>query len=362
MLTRRSLHIGLSLKGTAFRGPSTVVSIADRHQIVAMTRIVVVGGINMDLHLFDVKRSSGQAPMVAQHYLAQPGGKGANVARAVARLGATVVLVGQVGDDEFGRSCLQAVGDDGVDIGGVTVSPHEITGFVAIELVEGRHRSLIFAPGANDNLRWHDIEPSVDGMGPDDIVIAQAEVPQAALEQLARFTRRTGTPLFLDPSPPDRVDRDLITAAEVITPDLREAALLVGRSNTSALWPELAARELRALGAARVIIKTGATGALLANDVVTCQIPTLGVQVGDETGAGDVFLAALAVARSEGVAWEQATRFANAASALSVASTGLMLPDRASVDAALVGLDGPACILVSPTRRGQPNDNERDQP
>jgi sugar/nucleoside kinase (ribokinase family) len=53
-----------------------------------MSRIVVVGGLNMDLHLFGVEHSMGPTPTLAKHYHAEPGGKGANVARAAARLGA----------------------------------------------------------------------------------------------------------------------------------------------------------------------------------------------------------------------------------------------------------------------------------
>ncbi|MEZ5378787.1 MAG: PfkB family carbohydrate kinase [Acidimicrobiales bacterium] len=304
-----------------------------------MGSIVVVGGVNMDLHLFEVERSSGQAPMLAQHYLAQPGGKGANVARAVARLGAEVALVARVGDDEFGRDCLRAVSDDGVDTTGVSTGAGQSTGFVAIELVEGRHRSLIFAPGANDALAWADIEPSVAGLGEGDIIIAQAEVPAPALARLADFVVESGAALYLDPAPPEGVNHRLLAAAEVLTPDRLEASQLVGRCDTSSLWPQLAADELLALGARRVIIKTGGTGALLASDDVSMQVPTLTVEVGDETGAGDAFVAALAVARSEGRDWAPATRFANVASALSVASTGLMLPDRAAVDEALAATD-----------------------
>jgi ribokinase len=303
-------------------------------------RIVVVGELNMDLHLFGVERSAGQAPRVAERYLTEPGGKGANVARAAARLGAQVSLVGRVGDDEFGRSCVAAVSDDGVDAGAVTVTHRAPTGFVAIELTEGRHRSVLYAAGANDHLAWTHIAPTLETMGPDDIVIAQAELPPAALSELADFITTREMTLFLDPAPPDRVTRQLMHAAEVITPNRVEALGLVGRADHSLLAPALAARDLLELGARRVLVKTAETGTLLAdgeNEVL--EIPTISIEPLDETGAGDVFLAALAVRRLEGADWEQAVRFANVASALSVAASGLMLPGRSDVDEALRGLE-----------------------
>lgn len=302
-----------------------------------MGRIIVVGGVNMDLHLFGVGPSVGQAPLTAERYLTQPGGKGANVARAAARLGAEVVLVGRVGDDEMGRACVAAVDDDGVDTSAVTVTAGEPTGFVAIELTEGRHRSLLFVPGANERLTWSDIEPALTGAGPADIVVAQAEVPGPALARLTTFTSWAGVPLFLDPTPPDRVDAALLRGAEVITPNLLEAAQLVGRDVGSRLLATIAARELVDAGARRVIVKAAEAGAVLADRRRAVEVPTLPVEPADETGAGDVFLAALAVERLAGAGWEAACRFANAASARSVAAPGLHLPDRQEVVAAVGG-------------------------
>ncbi len=301
-----------------------------------MSEIVVVGGINMDLHLFDVHRyATREAPLVAEHYLAQPGGKGANVARAVARLGASVRLVGRVGDDEFGHECLRAISDGGVDTRGVALTPRTPTGFVAIQLDEGKHRSLLFAPGANASLGWEDVREHVAGLGSSDVVIAQAEVPQETISMLTSHTRETGVPLFFDPTPPDRVTSEAISRSEVITPNRLEAAALVGRVDTSPLWPHLAARELIAAGASRVIVKLGAEGAILADSGSIELIPTAAVEPVDETGAGDVFLATLAVGRVEGLAWPQATRLANVAAAISLSREGLALPGRQEVDATM---------------------------
>jgi ribokinase len=301
-------------------------------------RIVVIGGLNMDIHLFGLRESAGQAPVVAERHLAQPGGKGGNVARAAARLGASVRLVARVGDDDFGRHCVDAVAGDGVDIAGVRVSPGEATGFVAIELTEGKHRSLVFSPGANDLLTWDDVAPHVADLGAEDVLVAQVEMPPATLSALSAHLAGCPVPLFLDPTPPDRVRREHLVAAHVITPDLVEAAQLTGRRDDSRFWPQFAAGELRASGARRVLLKTGEAGALLLDDDGLREIPTVNVAVLDETGAGDVFLGALAVRRLEGADWDQATRFANAAAALSVSRDGLALPDHREVTAAAAGL------------------------
>lgn len=302
-------------------------------------RIVVVGGLNMDIHLFGVRASGGQAPLLADHHLAQPGGKGANVARAIARLGCPVTLVGRVGDDEFGHDCVAAVAADGVDTGGVFTTGGASTGFVAIELERGRHRSLVFSEGANEHLEWADVEPHVADLGSDDLVVVQAEVPRATLSALCARLHDRGVSLYLDPTPPERVDHDHLRAAEVITPSVGEAAQLTGRTDGSPLWHAFAARELVEAGVRRAVVKTAERGALVATDRRVVRIATLAVDVHDETGAGDAFLAALAVRRHEGADWETAIRFANAASALSVSRMGLVLPRRAEVDEAAARID-----------------------
>jgi ribokinase len=306
-----------------------------------MGRVVVVGGLNMDIHLFGLRESAGQAPLLASRHLAQPGGKGGNVARAAARLGAAVTLVACVGEDDFGHDCVTAVAADGVDVSGVVGTPDGPTGFVAIELDEGRHRSLVFSPGANALLTWDDVAPHVAGLTGADVVVAQAEIPKETLAVLAAELASRGVPIFLDPTPPDRVRREHLLAAEVITPDLAEAAQLTGRQPSSRLWPVFAARELRAAGARRVLLKTAEEGAVLLDEDGLREVPTAAVEVADETGAGDVFLAALAVSRLEGEGWERATRFANAAAALSVSRMGLALPDRAEASALAETLDDP---------------------
>jgi ribokinase len=296
-------------------------------------RIVVVGEINIDVHLYGVAGQPQSPPLLVDHYITEPGGKGANVARAASRLGAEVRLIARVGDDGNGRACVDAIRADGVDVASVIVTPGEPTGYVAIELDDGRHRSLVYVPGANRSLTWDDVAPALADLGRGDVLVVQAEIPPATLGAIVERTLGDGVRLFLDPAPPEDVPVDAIRAAEVITPDRTEAAALTGRRDSSQLWPALAAAELRSLGAPCVIVKTGASGAVLAvgDDVV--QIPTLPVDVIDETGAGDVFLAALAVRRAEGAEWHDATRFANAASSLSVAAPGLALPTRTEVDA-----------------------------
>ncbi len=290
----------------------------------------------MDIHLFGTRRRGPSGLLTADSYLAEPGGKGANQARAAARLGLSVGLVGRVGDDEFGRLCVDAAESDGVRVGSVGVEPGTRTGFVVIELVEGHHVTRVFVPGANTRLGWPEVEAALDAEPGCGAVLAQAEVPAEVLEGLGRWCAASQVPLFLDPVPPTAVTPEVLGLAEVLTPDMEEAGGLVGRTVDGVDTARLAARELLLLGAARVIVKLGPDGALVADaDGLMEVVPTLDVVVEDETGGGDVFLAALAAVRLSGADWLDAVHFANAASALSVGRPGLHLPTWSEVATAV---------------------------
>jgi len=289
-------------------------------------RIGVVGGLNMDIHLFDVHERGSQAALQARHYLAQPGGKGANQARAAAVLGAQVLLVGRIGDDEFGSDCRASVVSDGVNAEHVLVTKGARTGFVAIRLTDGHHQSLIYVPGANEYLTWSDLQAALPALASCDVILVQAEVPADVLARLTAWAAGQDVRLFLDPAPPENVTRAALLAAEAITPDLQEGTSLAGRTSISLLSPVLAVRDLLDAGAKNVFLKLGHTGVLFGHDDELVRIPTLSVEPNDETGAGDVFIAALAMHRAAGAGWRDAARFANAASALSVSRPGLALP------------------------------------
>lgn len=294
----------------------------------------------MDVHLFDVRDQDSGAELYAESYLVEPGGKGTNQARAAAVLGAGAVLVGRTGDDEFGRLCQEAARADGVETKWVRVDELAPTGFVAIRLIDGQHKTVVYAPGANLRLSWSDVEPALPELESSDVVITQTEVPAKVMTYLCNWARDNGVPLFLDPASPREITLATMRAVDVITPDLAEAEELVGRKLDTEPARVAAVGELLDLGVRRVVLKMGSAGALLADAAGVRRIETIPVVAVDETGAGDVFLAALAVQRATGSDWDEATRFANVASALSVSRTGFALPGHDEVLAALGGRDG----------------------
>ncbi len=307
-------------------------------------KIGVVGGLNMDIHLFGGEHRSEDGAYLAERYIIEPGGKGSNQARAAARLGAKALLVGCVGDDEFGRLCVDATNADGVDTTHVVTTAEQGTGFVVIQLIDGRHRSLVFTPGANSLLTWRDVVPALDALAGCDVVITQSEVPTDTVDRLIDWSQESGVPIYLDPASPQQASVHSLIGAEVITPNVLEAGVLTGRSLDDDTAPILAARDLSAMGVRRSVLKLGPPGALVASDGSITAIPTAVVEAVDETGAGDVFVAALAIQRATGTDWVDAICFANAAAALSISQSGLALPGFDDVAAVAATIGSPSAV------------------
>ncbi len=142
-------------------------------------------------------------------------------------------------------------------------------------------------------------------------------------------------PLFLDPASPRDITPSALRCAEVLTPDVAEAEELVGRRLDTEPARVLAVRELLGMEIPRVILKMGEGGALVGDEGGIRTIETIRINAVDETGAGDVFVAALALLRARGSGWDEATRFANVAAALSVSRSGFAIPTADEVDEAL---------------------------
>ena len=80
-----------------------------------MPKIVVVGSINMDLVVLTCRYPEIGETLTGEGFMTFAGGKGANQAVAASRLGSSVVMLGCVGNDAFGRELSARLLNEGVD-------------------------------------------------------------------------------------------------------------------------------------------------------------------------------------------------------------------------------------------------------
>lgn len=299
-----------------------------------MSKIVVIGSSNTDLVVNTDRAPEGGETVLGNGFAVNHGGKGANQAVAVSRIGGTVSFISKVGNDTFGSQMRRHYEDEGMDVSYVFVDALAPSG-VALIIVDGKAENrIVVAPGANSNLAEEDINKAGLAVEKSEFVLLQLEIPMTTVEYAVRMAASLGKKVIVNPAPACPLSEELLRDVYLITPNETEAGILTGITivdNDSAIK---AAEALFRLGVQNVVITLGEKGALVYNAEVSMFVPAYQVKAVDTTAAGDVFNGALAVALSEGRTLPDAARFACAASAISVTRMGAQnsVPSRDELD------------------------------
>ena len=286
--------------------------------------IVVVGSINIDL-VANAERIPVEGETVpGTDFQIHPGGKGANQAVAVARLGYPVAMIGRIGDDSFGAQLRRQLEDAGVDVSAVATTPGT-SGVAVIVVGKNGENSIVITPGANALLTPADIDANLALIQSAGLVLTQLEIPVPTVLHLARICARENVPLILDPAPAKEIPVELFHDVAWFTPNETEAAFFTGESDGSAngATPVAMARTLMDKGAKGVLLKLGARGAYIATRSGLEQLlGSFTVKAVDTTAAGDAFNGAFATGLLMDLAPVESARFAAAAAAVSVTRAG----------------------------------------
>jgi ribokinase len=283
-----------------------------------MTRIVVVGSINMDLVTQAPRFVGPGETILGERFLTVPGGKGANQAVAAARLGAKVALIGATGADTLGRQLRQGLAAEGIDLTHTVQLDGGASGTASITVAGGENQ-IIVIPAANARVTPAQVEQAQAMVARADAVLVQMEIPLETVAATLRLGQRLGVPVILNPAPAQKLPTDWLKLARYVTPNQHELAILLGADPTETDSTE-DFRDLMQRTPCPVVLTRGAEGAWYREGGNPQHQAGFKVDVIDSTGAGDTFNAALAVFLHEGL--PQAVRKACAAAALSVAKLG----------------------------------------
>ena len=285
-------------------------------------KIVVVGSSNMDMV---VKTDHIPVPgetVLSGSFFMNPGGKGANQAVAVARLGGDALFISRMGNDIFGKQFTQLFNEEGIDTGFV-VSDEELPSGVALITVDKRgENSIVVASGANAHLYPGDIEKALEPIAQAAMLLVQLEIPMDTVEYVVKYAAQQGVRVILNPAPANILTPELLQNIFILTPNKTEAAMITGMAVTSIDTAKKAARAICSKGVKNVVITMGPLGAVICEQGKCTLVTAPEVETIDTTAAGDVFNGALAVAVSEGKSLQEAVEFACQAAAISVTRLG----------------------------------------
>lgn len=296
-----------------------------------MGKIGVVGSINMDMTV-KAERIPLKGETVKGGELTYiPGGKGANQAVAMAKLGAKVEMFGCVGDDAAGESLVKNMQETGVETKCIKTISGTPTGLAMIT-VGDNDNTIVVVAGTNDYVDIDYVNEVKDSLLECEIVLLQHEIPQKTIEYVIELCAEHGVKVVLNPGPARPVKQEILEKVTYLTPNEHEAVILFGEN--------ISFEEMMKKYPEKLVITQGARGVstcLKSGEVIL--VPARKANVVDTTGAGDTLNGAFTVAVTEGMEIAEALAFANTAAGLSTEKFGAQggMPSRDEVKKAMEG-------------------------
>lgn len=298
-----------------------------------MKNICVIGSLNMDLVVnVDTMPKPGQT-LLGGNFKEVPGGKGANQAVAMARLGGKVSMIGKVGNDSFGKTLINALNNDNVNTNHIHTANCS-TGVAFITVDKNAQNAIVVAPGANFELSKDDIDKNIDCIKNSDIVVIQLETPLETVKYALQIAKDLNKYTILNPAPAIKLNDDIIKNVDLLTPNETELEIISEMKIESKDDINKAAKKMIEKGIKELIVTLGSKGSLYINEEKSFFKSAYKVEAVDTTAAGDSFTGALAVALSNNKNIAEAMDFASKVGALSVMKEGAQssLPTLKDVD------------------------------
>ncbi len=287
------------------------------------TTVLTISSSNMDLSMkVDACPEKGQTVM-GREYSYVPGGKGANSAVTVAKLGGSSVFCAALGRDANGDALNDYYTDFGIDTSCILRTDEAPTGLAAVMVdSDGANRITVFS-GANAVLNAEHAVSCVKKVMPD-AVFCHFEIPFDTVLAVSGICYELKIPLFIDAGPADAsYPLEKLSPMLVFSPNETETELFTGIDPSDPNNALAASKKLSERVDARYyVIKLGKRGVGVYDGKEFTVIPTYDVKVVDTTAAGDSFTAAMTLEYVRSGDILRACRYGNAVASLTVSKRG----------------------------------------
>src|SRR6266550_7813574 len=233
---------------------------------MAKSKILVAGSLNMD-QIVRVPRipALGETLLGAGSLKLIPGGKGANQAVSMARLGASVAMAGRVGTDPFGEQLLDALLADKIDTRLITIDQQEASGVAFIFLTSDGDNAIIVASGANMSVGQdrEQLANIFEAITQARALVLQLEIPIETVTSLIAAGHTADIPVVLNFAPAQSLAWEILRQLQVLIVNEIEAGFLSGTQIDNQDDARIAATMLQKKGIPQVGVTLGARGAVL---------------------------------------------------------------------------------------------------
>ncbi|WP_066503340.1 ribokinase [Abyssisolibacter fermentans] len=286
-----------------------------------MGKVMVLGSINMDLVTTTHRMPKIGETITGKTFKQVGGGKGANQACAIARLECPVSLAGCVGNDVFGKTLVNSLDNDGVDISKIKFIDKVSTGVATVLVDDSGDNCIVVISGANYCIEESDIKDIIEEKAYD-VALAQLEVEMNLVEKFLIESKRNGKYTILNPAPAKKLSQELINNVDLLIPNETELEILTDIKINNFDDVIRGSKMLLEQGVVEVIVTLGDKGCVYVNNKKIKQYNAYKVNALDTTAAGDSFIGAIAVGKAQGMDIDEAIQTATKVSAITVTRSG----------------------------------------
>lgn len=281
-------------------------------------KIFIMGSLNMDLSITCDKFPVIGQTIIGKDFISNPGGKGANQAIAISKIGGNAIMLGAVGNDSFGEKLITNLNNNNVNCKYIC-KKDDSTGIAIIILENGDNR-IILDSGANYQYEYEDFASIlIKEARPNDILVTQLETRVDVVEKCLKLAKSMGLVTILNPAPACKINDDIYNYLDFIIPNESEAQLLSNINFTDDY--SLICKFFLEKGVKNVIITLGEKGSFYSNEKDSQLIESIKTNVVDTTAAGDTFIGAFTAMYCK-VGIIDALKFATYASSLTITKHG----------------------------------------
>ena len=289
-----------------------------------MVKICVAGAINWDINLFVERFPKIGEEVPVQKITRIPGGKGANVAVAAARLlgPEEAALIGCLGRDSIAEEQIKILKDEGVVVSGIKISETAESGQAYIIIDKDGRNVINTFFGANLQLLPEDMRnPKILNLITESSIVTLIDPPIETIEAAASLAKKHDKTVIWDAGVRSTLGierlKTILKKIDYLVINEVEVKNLTGETNPLKAWQLLS----EVNSDLKLIVKLGERGCSMISPKIMLSVPpidlkNLGLKVVNTVGCGDAFLGVFAASKAEGLNDVEALERANLAGAL----------------------------------------------
>ena len=287
-----------------------------------MSEALVFGGVNLDQVVYLPRPPKEGETLEGESIQTFLGGKGANQAVALSRLGASVAFVGNVGEDSFGNELSSMLSEENIDLSMLGLVK-ENTGTALINVFESSDNQIVYIPGANKSTSHKQV--TAEFLEKALVVVSQMEVNSEEVDQLFRKSKSSKCINILNVAPYRNPSKTLVENTDFLVFNELEFSLFSGLENSMPLDIDTingALKDQNFNNETAVIVTLGERGLVYLHKNHFERIEAHKVKAIDTVGSGDCFVGALSFSLLKGLNLKESCEFANKAASISVTRKG----------------------------------------